>query len=76
MLKDDGVYAVNIADFKLNGKQVNFVDEWIRLSEDAGFVFKEQLHMRLQSRGKGRHKKDGKEIERKEGIFVFSKTKH
>lgn len=73
MLKPGGIYAVNIADFKSGGEQINFVDEWVRMSEEVGFTFKEQLHMRLQSRGKGRHKKNGKEIERKEGIFVFTK---
>lgn len=73
MLKDGGVYAVNIADFKTSNKQVNYVDEWIRMSEEIGFTFKEQLHMRLQSRGKDRHTENGQEIERKEGIFVFTK---
>lgn len=73
ILKTGGTYAVNIADFKSGGREVNYVDKWIEMSEEVGFKFKEQLYMKLQSRGKDRHKKNGKEIERKEGIFVFTK---
>lgn len=73
MLKDGGIYAVNIADFKTSSRETSYVDEWIKISEEIGFQFKEQLFMKIQSRGKNRHTKNGKEIERKEGIFVFVK---
>lgn len=73
MLKQDGTYAVNIADFKINSKQYQFVDKWIQIAEEEGFTYKEQIHMKLETRRGSGHKKDGKNIEKKEGIFIFNK---
>lgn len=72
MLKQDCLYGVNIADFKIGNKNVNFVDEWIRISEEEGFTFIEEIHMKLQNRrGDG----NGKNIRgKKEGIFMFKKS--
>lgn len=71
MLKPNCYYAVNIADFEINKNlKCNFVDEWLRISEECGFEYVEQLHLKLPKRtGNGdRYKSD-----RKEGIFVFKK---
>lgn len=71
MLKKDRYYAVNIADFKIGNKNVEFVDEWIRISEEEGFTFVNTIHMKLQNRrgqGNGENKRG-----KKEGIFVFKK---
>jgi hypothetical protein len=72
LLKPGSYYAVNIADFKLGKKTVNFVDEWINISKNEGFEYVEQIHMKLQTRrgdGHGENKRN-----KKEGIFVFKKT--
>lgn len=72
MLKHDRYYAVNIADFKIGNKEINYVDEWIRISLEEGFEFHEQLNMTLQTRrGDGHSEKNGRS--KKEGIFVFYK---
>ena len=36
-MKKEGLYAVNIADFKVGNEQVRFVDEWLKLSKENGF---------------------------------------
>lgn len=73
MLKYDCHYAVNIADFNIGKNKVEFVNEWIKISEEEGFTFVEEIHMKLQNRrGNGNgDNKSGK----KEGIFVFKKQK-
>lgn len=73
MLKPDRYYAVNIADFNLGSKKVKYVDKWISISEETGFKFVEQIYMKLQTRRGYGHKESGKDIEKKEGIFVFQK---
>lgn len=37
VLKSNAYYAVNISDFKVNNKNVNFVEDWINISENNGF---------------------------------------
>lgn len=69
LLKKDGKYAVNIADFKVGGKDIAFVDEWVRISEEEGFELINTISMKLTVRkGVGHNKSD-----KKEGIFVFAK---
>ena len=69
VLKNDGKYAVNIADFKVGSKEIAFVDEWIRISEEEGFKLINTMSMKLVVRkGVGHNKTD-----KKEGIFVFEK---
>lgn len=71
-LKNGKHYAVNIADFKSGGKDINFVSEWIRISEEEGFVYEKQIFMKLQARrGVGHDVKNTKT--KQEGIFVFKK---
>ncbi|MEG1597196.1 MAG: hypothetical protein RR359_02860 [Bacilli bacterium] len=70
MLKDDGLLAVNIADFKFRGKVYKLVDKWIKVCEEEGFEFKEQVYMNLKTRRGVGHNTD---ITKREGIFIFSK---
>ena len=68
VLKKEGKYAVNIADFKVGSKNVAFVDEWIKISEEEGFKLINTISMKLTTRKGVGHKGD-----KKEGIFVFAK---
>lgn len=68
LLKQEGKYAVNIADFKVGNKDIAFVDEWIRISEEEGFELINTISMKLTTRKGVGHKGD-----KKEGIFVFAK---
>lgn len=74
MLKPDRYYAVNIADFNTGKDRVEFVDKWIEISKEVGFEYIEQIHMKLTTRrGAGHKEEDGKDKDKKEGIFVFKK---
>lgn len=71
-LKSGKYYAVNIADFKSGGKEVDYVSEWIKISKEEGFVYEKQVFMKLQARrGVGHDKSNNKT--KKEGIFIFRK---
>lgn len=75
MLKNNAYYAVNIADFNVGKDRIEFVDKWIELSEELGFEYVEQIHMKLTTRrGVGHKDEDGKNKDKKEGIFVFRKV--
>lgn len=50
-LKPNSYYAVNISDFKVNGQDVEFVKEWIKLSEENGFKLEKTI---LTKTGKSR----------------------
>lgn len=73
ILKPNSFYAVNIADFNLGSKRIEYVDKWIELSKEIGFEYIEQIHMKLQTRRGTGHKDEGKDIKKQEGIFVFRK---
>lgn len=68
VLKPDRYYAVNIADFKIGSKTVNYVDDWIKISEEVGFTYVKNIPMKLQTRTGNRDKGD-----KAEGVFVFYK---
>ena len=71
MLKPNKYYAVNIADFKISNKNVEFVNEWINISLDVGFEFVKEIPMNLQTRrGKGHNDNSFK---KQEGIYLFKK---
>lgn len=71
-LCQDGVYAVNIADYK-NGKQeYKIVDHWIELAEAAGFRHVETVNMLLNVRPGVGNNRD-KQLYKYEGIYIFRK---
>lgn len=71
-LKQDAYYAVNISDFNVGKTQINFVDKWISMSEEIGFTYDRQIHMKLQTRRGSGHDETNKKS-KKEGIFIFKK---
>lgn len=73
MLKNNSYYAVNIANFNLNNKQVKYVDRWIKLSLKRGFIFDKKIEMKIQTRRGTGHKINGKDKNKKEGIYIFKK---
>jgi hypothetical protein len=72
MLKPNAYYAVNIADFKIGRRNVEYVNEWIRISKEVGFKYIEEINLQLKSRG-GDGREGNNNQGRKEGIFVFKK---
>jgi hypothetical protein len=71
-LKPNSYYAVNIADFKIGSKHVQYVQKWIDISIEEGFTFDREIAMQLQRRrGSGHTEKAN--APKKEGIFVFKK---
>ena len=72
LLKKEGYYAVNIADFKIGGNNVKLVEEWIKISEYIGFEYVDQIFMTLQTRRGVGHNSENKR-NKKEGIFIFKK---
>lgn len=71
-LAQDGIYAVNIADYK-NGKQeFKIVDQWIKLAEEHGFRHVETVNMMLNVRPGVGNNRDQK-IHKSEGIYIFQK---
>lgn len=74
MLKKDSYYAVNIADFNIGNKRVEYVDRWIEISKKIGFEYIERISMKLETRrGNGHKDNKNKKKEKQEGIFVFKK---
>jgi len=72
-LAQDGLYAVNIADYRVNKTQFQIVERWLELSKKCGFEYKETVQMMLNTRpGVGNGKMD--KVEKFEGIYIFKKT--
>lgn len=69
LLKKDGKYAVNIADFNIGKQRIEFVNEWIKISQEEGFQLINEISMGLNVRKGYGHDKRTK----REGIFVFKK---
>jgi hypothetical protein len=71
-LSKDGVYAVNIADYR-NGKAAyEIVQPWIDLSEQLGFRYVDRVDMLLTTRpGVGNDKAN--RPTKSEGIYIFKK---
>lgn len=74
ILKSNCYYAVNIADFNIGNKRIEYVDKWIEISKEVGFEFIEQIAMKLQTRRGNGHKENGQDKVKKEGIFIFKKN--
>ena len=71
-LADDGIYAVNIADYKNGKEQFQIVDQWKELSEQVGFKYQETIDMILNVRpGVGNNKLE--KAYKSEGIYIFQK---
>lgn len=71
-LCQDGIYAVNIADYKQGKESFCIVDQWMHVSEQVGFRHVETVNMLLTTRpgvGNNREEKSTKT----EGIYVFRK---
>ncbi len=72
-LAQDGLYAVNIADYRVSKTQFQIVERWLELSKKCGFEYKETVQMMLNTRpGVGNGKMD--KVEKFEGIYIFKKT--
>lgn len=72
-LNSDGVFATNIADYKVGGKtEFKVCERWIETAESLGFKYKQTIKMMLNTRpGVGNDKTAGRE--KWEGVYVFTK---
>lgn len=71
-LVDDGIYAVNIADYRVGKVQTQIVDTWLELSKKMGFEHQETIQMMLNVRpGVGNNKLTNGY--KSEGIYIFKK---
>jgi SAM-dependent methyltransferase len=72
-LNADGVFATNIADYKVGGKtEFKVCERWITTAEKLGFKYKQTIRMMLNTRpGVGNDKTSGRE--KFEGVYVFTK---
>ena len=72
-LNSDGVFATNIADYKVGGKtEFKVCERWIETAESLGFKYKQTIKMMLNTRpGVGNDKTGGRE--KFEGVYVFTK---
>ncbi len=72
-LEDDGIFATNIADYKIgSNKEFAVVDRWIETAEKLGFKHTTTIKMMLNTRpGVGNDKTAGRE--KFEGVYVFRK---
>lgn len=69
----DGIYAVNIADYKNGKESFEIVNPWIKLSEKMGFRHVETVDMILNVRpGVGNNKLE--KAYKSEGIYIFRKV--
>jgi len=68
----NGIYAVNIADYKQGKESFSIVDRWTEISKKVGFQYVETVNMLLTTRpgvGNNREEKSTKT----EGIYLFKK---
>lgn len=72
-LVSDGVFATNIADYKIgSNKEFKVVDRWIETAEKLGFKHTQTIKMMLNTRpGVGNDKTAGRE--KYEGVYVFTR---
>lgn len=71
MLSTDGIFATNIADYKVGShKEFKVVERWITTAEKIGFKHTQTIKMMLNTRpGVGNDKVEGRE--KWEGVYVF-----
>ena len=72
-LNPDGVFATNIADYKVGGKtEFKVCERWIATAEKLGFKHTQTVKMMLNTRpGVGNDKVAGRE--KWEGVYVFTR---
>jgi hypothetical protein len=71
-LDKDGIYAVNIADYKIAREEFKILDRWIELSKKMNFEYQETIQMMLNTRpGVGNGKMD--KIQKFEGVYIFKR---
>jgi hypothetical protein len=71
-LSTDGIYAVNIADYKQGKESFSIVDRWTAISEKVGFKSVDTIKMLLTTRpGVGNNRSEN--ATKSEGIYVFRK---
>jgi len=72
-LDRDGIYAVNIADYKIAKEEFKILDRWIELSKKMNFEYQETVQMMLNTRpGVGNGKMD--RVQKFEGVYIFKRT--
>jgi hypothetical protein len=72
-LAKGGIYAVNIADYRVNKDQFQIVERWLELSKKSGFEYQSTIQMMLNTRpGVGNGKMD--KVQKSEGVYIFKKT--
>ena len=72
-LKFNAYYAVNIEDFKIGNKQIKFVDEWIKLSEENGFKYIKEIPVKIGRERPNSQSEKNIYIPKKESIYLFQK---
>jgi len=71
-LNKDGIFATNIADYKVGKAEYNVVEKWKDLAQKVGFKYEKTLKMILNTRpGVGNGKQEKRE--KWEGVYVFRK---
>jgi hypothetical protein len=71
-LDRDGIYAVNIADYKIAKEEFKILDRWIELSKKMNFEYQETVQMMLNTRpGVGNGKMD--RVQKFEGVYIFKR---
>jgi hypothetical protein len=71
-LNKDGIFATNIADYKVGKAEYNVVEKWKDLAQKVGFKYEKTLKMMLNTRpGVGNGKQEKRE--KWEGVYVFRK---
>jgi hypothetical protein len=71
-LAQDGIYAVNIADYKIAKEEFKILDRWLELSKKMGFEYQETVKMMLNTRpGVGNGKMD--KVQKFEGVYIFKR---
>lgn len=71
MLKPGRCYAINIADFTVDGQEIAYVDEWIRLSTEEGMPLFDTVYLGVTARA-GSSEQAAGEL-KKENILIFKK---
>lgn len=67
MLKDDGLYAVDIANFSYNNTYYSIVEDWCRVVEEEGFELVKSCPINSRARKKVKSPSDT------EQVYVFKK---